>query len=271
VTRSRPTRAWPSARLEAAPSPATSSCWRGSRTCTSATPSAPATSPRRSSASPSTSPPSPCASRSTPRPWRPRGQAGPVQQDPRAAVQGDPAQRGHPGRGDRGPGELPGQGQGRVPDGHPGRDHAREGFELTVGRPEVILKHVGRQGPGADGAPVHRLRGAVHGHRHREALAAQGTDDQPGQQRFGQDPGRVLHPVAGAHRLPRRVPDRHQGHGHHELLRSTGYDEHRGEFPSASPARWSPTARALPWPTPCSTSSPGASSSSSPATRSTRA
>ena len=94
----------------------------------------------------------------------------------------------------------------------------REDFELCVGRPEVIFK---RDENGQLLEPIEQLyvdcdenfMGVVTD-RDR---SAQGPYGQLREQRHGPRPSGILGSVPRAHRLPRRVPHRHQGHGHHEL------------------------------------------------------
>ena len=85
----------------------------------------------------------------------------------------------------------------------------REGFELSVGRPEVILKK------DENGKT---LRRGLKGRGHRQDQPAQGPHAQLHQQRYRPRASRVLRAFPRPHRLPRRVPHRYQGHRHHELL-----------------------------------------------------
>ncbi len=86
----------------------------------------------------------------------------------------------------------------------------REGFELSVGRPDVIYRMQGRGQARTDGEAVCRLRRAVHGRGHGKAFIAQGPDDESDQswQRPGAD--RVHHPGSGIDRLSGRISDRHK-------------------------------------------------------------
>ena len=59
----------------------------------------------------------------------------------------------------------------------------REGFELTVGKPEVLTKDDGRRALRADGARGDRRAGGVHRSRHAAARAPQGTAAADGQPR----------------------------------------------------------------------------------------
>ena len=54
----------------------------------------------------------------------------------------------------------------------------REGFELMVGRPEIVTTHDRRQAHGAGRAPHHRHPRQLRRHRHRAARTPQGRDDQ---------------------------------------------------------------------------------------------
>ena len=90
----------------------------------------------------------------------------------------------------------------------------REGYELTVGKPQVVTREV----DGKVHEPVERLTidapGGVPRHDHRAARRPQGphgADDQP-RHRLGADgvPG----PGARPDRLPHRVPHRHPRHRH---------------------------------------------------------
>ncbi len=65
----------------------------------------------------------------------------------------------------------------------------REGFELTVGKPQVVTTRGRRQGARADRAPDHRRPRGVPRHDHRAARRPQGphgADDQP-RHRLGPD------------------------------------------------------------------------------------
>ena len=119
----------------------------------------------------------------------------------------------------------------------------REGFELTVGKPQVVTKEVN----GKLHEPVERLTidapGGVPRRDHPAARRPQGpdgADDQP-RHRLGADGV----PRAGARpdRLPHRVPHRHPRHRHRAPglrgLRAVG----RARSSPARRVRWSPTAR----------------------------
>ena len=118
----------------------------------------------------------------------------------------------------------------------------REGYELTVGKPEVVTRTV----DGKVHEPVERAH-----HRHprgvprrdhaaaRRAQGPHGADDQP-RHRLG--PHGVPRALARAHRLPHPVPHRDPGHRHRPPrlrgLRAAG----SATSPPGSAARSSPTA-----------------------------
>ena len=90
----------------------------------------------------------------------------------------------------------------------------REGYELTVGKPQVVTQRDQRQGARARRAPDHRRARGVPRHDHPAARRPQGphgADDQP-RHRLGADgvPG----PRPRPDRLPHRVPHRHPRHRH---------------------------------------------------------
>ncbi len=90
----------------------------------------------------------------------------------------------------------------------------REGFELTVGKPQVVTEIDRGSRARADGAGRHRRARRVPGRRHPAHGTAQGILDRDGQprQRVGADglPGAGPGPC----RLPDRVHDRDPGHRH---------------------------------------------------------
>ena len=138
----------------------------------------------------------------------------------------------------------------------------REGFELQVSRPDIVTKEIDGKIDRAGRGAGHRRRRGLPGRRHRAGRRAPRHDDQDGQQRQRPRAARVPDPGARADRLPLAVPDRHQGHRHHEPhLRRAGS---RGTARSrrARPARWSPTAPAWRPPTRSSTCRSAARSSS---------
>ena len=59
----------------------------------------------------------------------------------------------------------------------------REGYELSVGKPEVITRDDRRRAPRADGAAGRRLPRGVHRRRHPEGRHAARPDDEDGQPR----------------------------------------------------------------------------------------
>ena len=92
----------------------------------------------------------------------------------------------------------------------------REGFELQVSRPDIVTKEVNGKIGGAGGRPGDRRRGGVSGCGHRRRRHAQGDNDQNGEPRQRTGAARVPDSGARTDRLPLAVPDRHQGHRHHE-------------------------------------------------------
>ena len=167
--------------------------------------------------------------------------------------------------------QLHGQGPRRVPDGHPDRDHAPRGLRAVRGPPRGHLQGKGRQASGAHRARVRGLRRGLHGRGHGKALHAQGPHGELGEQRQGPGAHGVLRALARAHRLPRRVPHGHQGHGHPELPTWRATNRTGAISPPGSRAPWWPTAPAWAWPTASTTWSRAARCSSPPATRCTRA
>ena len=61
----------------------------------------------------------------------------------------------------------------------------REGFERTVGKPEILTRTGKRQGRGASGTAGDRLPRVVPGRGDRKAGLAQGKDEQDGEPRLG--------------------------------------------------------------------------------------
>ena len=92
----------------------------------------------------------------------------------------------------------------------------REGYELQVSRPEIVTKVIDgqRMEPVEDlvidvaeefqGTVISNVRRAARDHH------------EDGQSRIGPGPAGVPHSGARADRVPVAVPDRDQGHGHHE-------------------------------------------------------
>ena len=147
----------------------------------------------------------------------------------------------------------------------------REGFEITVGKPQVVTRTRRRQGARADGAHDHRHPVGVPGRRHPAAGAAQGPAGADGRPRHRLDPDGVPRAGARADRLPHRVPHRDPRHRpaapHPRGLRAVG---RRDPHPSDRLAGRRPPRRRRPasrWPT-CRSA---ARCSSAPAPRSTRA
>ena len=125
----------------------------------------------------------------------------------------------------------------------------REGYEMQVSRPEIVTKEIERREDGAGRGPGHRRAGGIPGHRHRPDRDPPRHHEQDGQPRQRPRAPRVPHPGARADRLPLAVPDRDQGHRHHEPhLRRLGAVA-RPDRRRARPARWSPIAPAWPPPT----------------------
>ena len=96
----------------------------------------------------------------------------------------------------------------------------REGFELTVGKPQVVTRDRRRQGARADGAHDHRRPRGVPRRRHAAPRAAQGPhgDDVEPRHRLG--PHGVHRSRARPHRLPHPVPHRHARHRHRVVDRA---------------------------------------------------
>ena len=93
----------------------------------------------------------------------------------------------------------------------------REGYELTVGKPEIITAHRQRQGGGAGGTAGDRLPGEFSRRGDREAGRAQGQDEQDGEPRLGPRAAGVPHAIARPDRAAQRDPHRYARHGHHEF------------------------------------------------------
>ena len=88
----------------------------------------------------------------------------------------------------------------------------REGFELTVGKPQVVTREVdGKVHEPVERALDRRARG-VHRRRHAAARAAQGPHRADGQPRHRLGADGVPRAGPRADRLPDRVPDRDARH-----------------------------------------------------------
>ena len=118
----------------------------------------------------------------------------------------------------------------------------REGFELTVGKPQVVTKEI----DGKLHEPVERLTidapeeylGAV-----TQLLAARkGRMEQHDQPRHRLGPDGVHGPVPRPDRLPHRVPHRDPRHRHRCTTSSRATSRGSASCAPARPARWSPTA-----------------------------
>ena len=84
----------------------------------------------------------------------------------------------------------------------------REGFELTVGKPQVVTREVDGVDPRAGRAALDRRARGLPRRRHPDARSAQGADREHGQPRHRLGAARVPRADARADRLPHRVPDR---------------------------------------------------------------
>ena len=60
----------------------------------------------------------------------------------------------------------------------------REGYELAVGKPEILTRTIDHKLQRAGGAPDYRLPGELPGRGDRKARRPQGQDDQDGQSRL---------------------------------------------------------------------------------------
>ena len=122
----------------------------------------------------------------------------------------------------------------------------REGFELTVGKPEVLTKELDGRARRAGRAGRDRRPRGVRRRRHAAARAAQGPAAADGQPRQRLGAHGVPRPCARADRLPHRVPDRDARHA-----ASSTTSSRRGSRGTASCARArraasSPTAAGAP-------------------------
>ena len=147
----------------------------------------------------------------------------------------------------------------------------REGFELGVSNPEVITHAGGRRAQGAARALQHRPARDVHGRRAREDGAPQGQDVEDGEPRLGSRPHRVPGPHPRPHRHPHGAPHRHPRHrGHERPPRGLGGVAGGDPAPPDRGPRGRPRPATRPR-TPSPTWRTGASCSSAPGRRSTRA
>ena len=120
----------------------------------------------------------------------------------------------------------------------------REGYELAVGKPEILTRTIDGKLQEPRGTPDHRLPRELPRRGDREARRPQGQDDQDGQPRLRPRAPGIPRPLARPDRPAQRNPHRHARHGHHELAlprlhRVAGRNPHR-----APPARWWRTAPA---------------------------
>ena len=120
----------------------------------------------------------------------------------------------------------------------------REGFELTVGKPQVVTRTV----DGKLHEPVERLTidapEEYLGDHHPAARRPQGPDGADGQPRHRLGPDGVPRPVPRPDRVPHRVPHRHPRHRHRAPrvrgLRAVG---RRDAHPAVGLARGRPLGR----------------------------
>ena len=147
----------------------------------------------------------------------------------------------------------------------------REGFELTVGKPQVVTREIDGKRPRAGRADDDRRARGLRRRRHPAAGAAQGPARADGQPRHRLGADGLPRARARPDRLPHRVPHRDARHRPpaprlRPLGAVGGRDAHAPDR-----ARWWPTAAARPRASRCSTCRSAARCSSSPARRSTRA
>ena len=88
----------------------------------------------------------------------------------------------------------------------------REGFELTVGQPQVLTREIDGTRARAGRAPGHRRARGLRRRRHPAARAAQGPPGADGQPRHRLGAHGVPRPGARPDRLPHRVPHRDARH-----------------------------------------------------------
>ena len=142
---------------------------------------------------------------------RPRREVRDLAEPPRPADEGGRGQPLAPDRGDRLGRPLPRLRPRRAPDGDPHRADAARG--LRVRRRDAAGDHEGGEGeaPRALRAGDDRRGRGVHGRRDRDAGDPARADGRDEEQRGRARPDDVRDPGARAHRLPDRVPHRHQG------------------------------------------------------------
>ncbi len=120
----------------------------------------------------------------------------------------------------------------------------REGYELTVGKPQVVTREI----DGKVHEPVERLTidapEEYLGADHPAAGHPQGPDGAAGQPRHRLDPDGVAGPGARPDRLPDRVPHRHPRHRHPAPRLRDATSRGSASCAPARPARWSPTGPA---------------------------
>ena len=85
----------------------------------------------------------------------------------------------------------------------------REGFELAVGKPEILTKTIDGKLHEPRGTAGDRLPGELHRRGDREAGHAQGQDEQDGQPRLRPRAPGIPHSLARPDRAAQRNPDRH--------------------------------------------------------------
>ena len=90
----------------------------------------------------------------------------------------------------------------------------REGFELTIGKPQVVTRHRRRQDPRAVRAADHRRAGGVPRQRHPAAGGPQGPDGGHDEPRHRLGAAGIPRAVPWPDRFPHRLPHRHPRHRH---------------------------------------------------------
>ena len=146
----------------------------------------------------------------------------------------------------------------------------REGYELTVGKPQVVMREIDGQAVRAGRADERRRARGVRRRDHPAARDAQGTARADGQPRHRLGADGVPGAGARADRLPDRVPDRDaRDRARAPRVRPLGALARRAPNPTDRVAGGGP-ARARWRRSRCSTSRSAGRCSSRPATRSTR-